>query len=365
MRKFLFALSVALIFTAALASFSSLPVHSIEINQVASASPTMTVTSLATSDPTIVATIESTEQMYVLMPPRSGNILDTAYDGLIGMASAPVSVANFVVEANFHNPSSEGVWSYGFLFRNHPEGSYRLSVTSDGDWVFSYRRDNQTLYSEEGTLTNFDTSEGGSNELRLIVDGNGAHFFVNDEEVEVFDVSANTLMGNVAVITTVPSADEEGVAITSYDNFTVWSIGLVPTFTPTALAQTGFVAQAGRNYGELELGAGQTWTYEGQAGEVLNIWVNADVPYRSENGIDPTGLDTFLIVRSPSGEVLATLDDNEAGDTDSAYQNLVLPEDGTYEFEVRSWEDSSAGGYTLIIDSSTDNFATPTSTPQP
>lgn len=112
-------------------------------------------------------------------------------------------------------------------------------------------------------------------------------------------------------------------------------------------------AVLGGNVGEIAVGEAAVWAYEGTAGEVLDLWLMADNPagrttaeQREENNL----MDTFLVVRAPDGNLLAANDDTRFG-TDSALENLELPDDGVYHIEVRTWENQTGGGYSLIIES--------------
>ncbi|MBN1202082.1 MAG: hypothetical protein JXJ20_09520 [Anaerolineae bacterium] len=109
--------------------------------------------------------------------------------------------------------------------------------------------------------------------------------------------------------------------------------------------------EMGDNPGELVAGVADVWTYDGEAGEVLDIRVMADNPagrttheQRLEYGL----LDTLLVVRAPDGSLLAANDDTGIS-TDSHIRDLVLPVDGIYHIEVRSWESQYAGTYTLLV----------------
>jgi hypothetical protein len=96
------------------------------------------------------------------------------------------SVGDFIVEAEFLNPSDDGVrWDYGFLFG--PNGNledYRLSVDSDGLWFL----DLGSATVESGQLEPLNFAPRESNTLRLIVTEGTAHFFVNDSFVATLAV---------------------------------------------------------------------------------------------------------------------------------------------------------------------------------
>jgi hypothetical protein len=134
----------------------------------------------------------------------------------------------------------------------------------------------------------------------------------------------------------------------------------IPTVTPIPPSATPVEAsdpaQIGDNIGEIELGGGQIWFYEGQEGEILTINVRADNPANEtsrEERIEQGLLDTIVYVYAPGGELIATADDMEnAILTDSEVAELELEVTGTYIIEVRSFGDDSGGGYTLSIKSS-------------
>jgi hypothetical protein len=74
----------------------------------------------------------------------------------------------------------------------------------------------------------------------------------------------------------------------------------------------------------------------------------------TEERLSQNLLDTYLIVRSPDGEVIAENDDDEDLPDDdinitNSVVSLTLPSNGLYQIEVRSYADESGGAYTLEI----------------
>lgn len=132
------------------------------------------------------------------------------------------------------------------------------------------------------------------------------------------------------------------------------AIALLSTPAATPVMQVEF-AGVGETQGEIAIGGGQVWRYEGQSGELLTVQVNANKPAsgadkqkRQAEGL----LDTRLIIRSTDGTVLAADDDIvNFENTDSRVEMLQLPEDGIYEIEVRSLGNQYGGAYTLVIES--------------
>ncbi len=109
---------------------------------------------------------------------------------------------------------------------------------------------------------------------------------------------------------------------------------------------------SGANRGEIAVGEADVWTYEGRAGEALDLQLKADHPAgnttaeeRAEQGL----LDTLLVIRAPDGTLLAANDDAADDDTNSILTGIVLPDAGMYRIEVRSWGSQTAGAYTLLI----------------
>ncbi|MBZ0307135.1 MAG: hypothetical protein K8I82_13780 [Anaerolineae bacterium] len=140
-----------------------------------------------------------------------------------------------------------------------------------------------------------------------------------------------------------------------------------PTATPAGEARQ---AELGDQRGELPVGGGEVWTYEGEAGEIISISIRADDPAndttieeREAQGL----LDLYTYIYDPDGDLLVEFDDIETGTlTDVQIDELELPASGTYRIEVRSWDNTNGGGYTLSIKSARDlESATATSTPIP
>jgi hypothetical protein len=99
------------------------------------------------------------------------------------------------------------------------------------------------------------------------------------------------------------------------------------------------------------MGRPDIWTYNGKAGEVLDIVLKADQPATGvgdpQERVQKGLLDTWLAVRRPDGTILEANDDAESPNTDSGIYGLALPEDGVYIIEVAGYNDLTAGGYTL------------------
>jgi WD40 repeat protein/DNA-binding SARP family transcriptional activator len=144
---------------------------------------------------------------------------------------------------------------------------------------------------------------------------------------------------------------------------------VTPTVTPLVLS----VAHLGGNRGEVAIGDTQFWTYEGRAGEVLTIRVEADHPAnwdtRREGEPTPEGgwFDTRLSVTSPDGTILLVgyysnqhNDIDPGKNTNSQVEGLTLPVDGTYFILVSGNLLQTGGAYTLTIESTPPGTATPT-----
>jgi hypothetical protein len=67
----------------------------------------------------------------------------------------------------------------------------------------------------------------------------------------------------------------------------------------------------------------QAWTFEGQAGDVVTITMDA-------TELASGGLDSYLQLLSPAGEILIENDDASATTVNAAIVDFTLPEDGTY-----------------------------------
>ncbi|HEX3053493.1 MAG TPA: protein kinase [Aggregatilineaceae bacterium] len=137
------------------------------------------------------------------------------------------------------------------------------------------------------------------------------------------------------------------------------------TTTPTIPPHSMLVAHLGEQPGEVKIGNVQIWTYEGRAGEILTIRVNADNPVNGSTDRRPGMLDTLVVVTAPNGMDLnvgdslvfvsydpATSNDIQEGvNTNSLIEGLVLPEDGMYQIEVSGYRYQTGGPYTLVIES--------------
>jgi WD40 repeat protein len=128
---------------------------------------------------------------------------------------------------------------------------------------------------------------------------------------------------------------------------------------PTPTPRPTRVARLGDNRGELARHDFEVWTYDGQAGEVLTLHMQADnpltemIPYEERFAAGVT--DPVLMVTGPDGSLLAIADDAPTREDwpsgDTLIEAVYLPVDGQYRIEAQSLLDEAAGGYTLTIES--------------
>jgi WD40 repeat protein/energy-coupling factor transporter ATP-binding protein EcfA2 len=143
-----------------------------------------------------------------------------------------------------------------------------------------------------------------------------------------------------------PLCDEEGVypTWTPYPTLTptvfgsptplpVWTPIDTPTPTPLPVA-----AQVGEQEGEIAVGGGQVWTYQGAAGEVLTITTVAD-------------WDTTLTLSVEDEEIAFNDDTSDLANPLNSRIEVTLPADGAYAIGVRGYANRSGGAYTLTIES--------------
>lgn len=130
--------------------------------------------------------------------------------------------------------------------------------------------------------------------------------------------------------------------------------------TATPQPTPGEIRQAviGSQRGAIGMQGHELWQFEGQAGDVINIRVNADYPANQVTDEDERRqrhlFDPQFIVSAPDGSVIVTAQESDDVEThvntDSQYLGLRLPVTGTYVIEVRAFLDSTEGAYTLLID---------------
>ena len=162
--------------------------------------------------------------------PVDGEIVHDPESNQIEVKRSGVRVADAVIEARFFNPYavSEGSWSSGFFFRN--SGLNELhAIVIDVSGIWYHRLSNGTVEAQSlqaKVSSVISTSPAGSNLLRLIALGDDAWFFVNGSYVDKLDLSGWDKKGGVSAISNFFSGDGLAGKSTSFQDFTVWSIGL-------------------------------------------------------------------------------------------------------------------------------------------
>jgi hypothetical protein len=155
-------------------------------------------------------------------PPVAGPVNGTLAHP-ITVNRAEINVRDFDTEARFFNPypTTSGEWAYGFLLRFPGDAFYQVSITSSGNWSH-LMIGGETELLNEGTSDAIDTSEGGSNLLRLMVRGDRGWFYINNQLVTTLDLSHLRQPGDVNIVTGYYLGSEFTGEATRYEGFTVW-----------------------------------------------------------------------------------------------------------------------------------------------
>ncbi|MBK8031743.1 MAG: protein kinase [Chloroflexi bacterium] len=159
--------------------------------------------------------------------PAGGALAHNPTSSSVVQSAAPVSVLDFVAQVSFTVPY-RGDWDFAYFFRQNDSGHYRLIVDSNRDYAL-IRYDVST-----GTLTDplksgrvegvWNTNEGETNTLQLIVINDKADLYANGEYVTRFEVGDRTSAGSVSVVTAAYDGYSRTGAVTLFDDFTVWSL---------------------------------------------------------------------------------------------------------------------------------------------
>lgn len=139
-----------------------------------------------------------------------------------------LTLRDFSVEAVFRNPydGAAAHWDYGFQLRATAERAYRFYVAADRKWRFfeSVRLAEVDLfdYVASGSLNNFDTAAGGSNHLKVIMEGPRATLSVNGEELATIDALRWVAAGGLALGTGFLAGNWREDAATPYEGLRVY-----------------------------------------------------------------------------------------------------------------------------------------------
>jgi hypothetical protein len=167
-----------------------------------------------------------------LYGPIDGDLMKV--EGSITIRSSETRIKDFVVEAQFYNPSPipEGYWSYGFLIRRSSSNTFdavlvRMSESTSssaiGTW-YHYTRSGSVESSIKLASGSVRVNAGprDSNHLRLIAIGEKAWLFVNDRVVPL-NLGVYGVSGDVGAISGYFSDGPKAGSVTRFREFTVWS----------------------------------------------------------------------------------------------------------------------------------------------
>ncbi|MCA9964200.1 MAG: hypothetical protein KC423_08155 [Anaerolineales bacterium] len=122
-----------------------------------------------------------------------------------------------------------------------------------------------------------------------------------------------------------------------------------PTATPRPILE----AQLGDNHGTVPSNEVDVWNYVGQAGELLFVNLAIETPGEDQRRITP--LHPGIFVTSPDGNQRGQKIYNPALNPHPVSDIFIfagpLPEDGSYQIEVRSYQSNEPSNYTLTIES--------------
>lgn len=116
-------------------------------------------------------------------------------------------IKNFVITVTFDNPyyiRTNDYWEMGFLFRSKAANDqFRLFVTVPDYWELSYVGGEGSYWSTVkgwwSTLHSLDRSEGGSNTITLVSNGQYGSFYLNGVFISDLDLSSRPNYGTLSL----------------------------------------------------------------------------------------------------------------------------------------------------------------------
>ena len=148
------------------------------------------------------------------------------------------------------------------------------------------------------------------------------------------DDTAQQTYGGSGILGPIIVAEDTNYLVTvgAYDTYDAYDFSFsVATTTPLAIE---YDTPATGNFDEAPV---QIFTFEGLAGEIVNVAVNSD-----------SFVDTQITLNAPSSGFLMGDDDSGAG-YDPELLNVILPEDGTYALMVQPYITGDNGEFTVTV----------------
>jgi hypothetical protein len=159
-----------------------------------------------------------------LAGPDSGVLIHSADS--VGLASAGVSLRDFVADTVFINPydRSSAPWDYGFFIRSTANDHYRIVITSNKEWVLRYQKADQSEEIDRGSIPTLDVSPTGKNRVRVIAVNTFGFLYVNEKFIAPLDLRKSQNGGDVqAASAFAPDSTQVGKQ-TRFENFVVWEL---------------------------------------------------------------------------------------------------------------------------------------------
>lgn len=136
---------------------------------------------------------------------------------------AGVSLTDIYATATFVNPGDMSAnWDIGIGVRDRADDTeYRFVVRSDGSWVVTI---GASTTIAEGTLTNFNTTPGGTNTIEFIAKGAMGMVAFNGQALQEIDLSSNLAAGDVYIASGMYISSSVAGREVPFQNFAVYQI---------------------------------------------------------------------------------------------------------------------------------------------
>lgn len=158
-------------------------------------------------------------------PVSSTFIMDNS--GYVKEVQSNLKLKNFIVQADFYVPYSveEGTWDIGFFFRNFEKGSeYNLIITSEGMYYLFTVLNNNRGGTYISNVNNLNLEKDQVNQVLLFVEEAEGYLIVNDQLIEVLDLSQINEAGDIYAFS---GAFLDNIIVgksVKLENFSIWEI---------------------------------------------------------------------------------------------------------------------------------------------